>query len=142
MNFILQPDDRRELLRLWEYLEKLMPIHPQLVTVEDYEETRKLVQNSAYWAGVVRQVVQYLNMHCDRPTEAAVLHEKHKRLFQPVIGTFETTLELPDGQIIPYQQTVHKSTTKNTISQCYEFTRNVEVYWAKQGVRFVDLRYE
>lgn len=140
MRFIIRKNTALPLQRLLEYLEKATEACPQVVEVKDYEQIRKLEQNAYYWGPVVSQVCKHLAENCGRPTEAEVIHELHKRLFQPVVGSFETQAKCGD-EWFPIEQTVHKSTTKNTVKEMAEFIQQVEAYWADQGVIFVDNRY-
>ncbi len=141
MKFIIRASEHRPLGALLEYLEHAVPQCPQQIEVRDYRSKRSLEQNAYYWAAVVTPIMHHLLVHCGRPTSAAIVHEQNKRLFQPVIGSFETALETPGGTLIPYEQTVHKSTTQNSVKEMAEFIEAVIAHWAELGVKFTDTRY-
>ena len=141
MRFIIRQDQHMPLGRLLEYLNTETKRCPQSVEVKDYESTRRVEANAYYWGPVVSQIVKHLHEHCGQPTTAEVLHEQHKRLFMPVIGWFDTTIEV-NGCKVPWTQTVHQSTTKCSVRKFSEFIEAVTAHWAEQGVQFVDRRYE
>lgn len=134
MKYIIRKGEGETVARLLEHIADAVEHAPQLVTVRDYEETRKLEQNNYYWS-MITQVAKWRWEREGHLTPGEVIHEQMKRQFQPVIGSFVEQITV-NGQVIEHEQTVHKSTTENSIADMAEYTENVVAFWVDYGVEF------
>jgi len=90
---------------------------------------------------MLSQVSEWSYEHGIPENSALSIHEHMKSLFQPAIGSYPCDVIL-GGKVVNVDVSIHKSTTKNTISEMAEYTEKVVAYWVEQGVQFTDNRYE
>ena len=142
MKFIIRSGETRPLAALIEHLDCATAVHPQEVTVKDYQSKRSLEQNAYLWGVLYTQARDWMFEHEGESVDPLVLHEQMKARYQPVVGSYMTQLVI-DGVVRDVDVPIPKSTTRNTVPEMAEFIEKVTVFFIeKHGVQFRDDRYE